>query len=192
MYEALKALIRRFEGWRSKPYLCPAGVATIAYGATAYPDGRKVTLADPPMSQEAGEALLDRDAAAYAREALRLSPILAADGDRLCAIADFVYNLGGARYRASTLKKRVDAGEWGEARRELQKWVYGGGRRLAGLVARRLAEGELLMRAALAQPAARNDTAPLTRAELADLLEGVKGSADPIGDLLAILRKRAA
>lgn len=199
MYEALKGLIRRFEGWRSKPYICPAGVPTIAYGATAYPDGRKVTMADPPMSKDEGERLLDHDAAAYARQALKLSPGLAGSEDRVSAIADFVYNLGAARYRASTLRKRVNEGAWGEAHRELQRWVFGGGRKLPGLVARRLAEGALLIRAAEAEKAAAsapkaaaNANTPLTRAELADLLEGVQGSADPIGDLLAILRTRAA
>ena len=51
-------LCRRFEGFRSKPYLCPAGVPTIGYGSTLYSDGRRVTLDDPPMDEPTARALL--------------------------------------------------------------------------------------------------------------------------------------
>jgi lysozyme len=56
--EIAASLCRQFEGFRSKPYLCPAGIATIGYGSTYYADKRKVTLEDPPMSQEEAHALL--------------------------------------------------------------------------------------------------------------------------------------
>ena len=36
--------IKGFEGFRNKPYLCSAGVPTIGYGTTLYPDGVKVSL----------------------------------------------------------------------------------------------------------------------------------------------------
>jgi GH24 family phage-related lysozyme (muramidase) len=49
--ELAAALCRRFEGFFSHPYLCPAGVPTIGYGATYYEDGRKVTLRDPPITE---------------------------------------------------------------------------------------------------------------------------------------------
>ncbi len=44
-------LCKRFEGFRSKPYLCPANVATIGYGSTYYANGTKVTLQDAHMSE---------------------------------------------------------------------------------------------------------------------------------------------
>src|SRR4051812_25698602 len=43
-------LITDFEAFRSYPYLCPAGVASIGYGTTRYPDGRRVSLSDPPCT----------------------------------------------------------------------------------------------------------------------------------------------
>lgn len=52
------ALCRRFEGCYLRPYLCPAGVPTIGYGATYYDDGRRVTLADAPIPRARAEALL--------------------------------------------------------------------------------------------------------------------------------------
>lgn len=46
------ALCRRFEGFYAAPYLCPAGVPTIGFGATYYEDGRRVTLRDPPINRQ--------------------------------------------------------------------------------------------------------------------------------------------
>jgi lysozyme len=68
------------------------------------------------------------------------SPILLQYPQTLGAIADFAYNLGVARYRSSTLKRRIDAKQWSDAKLELKKWVYGGGQKLPGLVRRRQAE----------------------------------------------------
>ena len=135
----LFALIRRFEGLRLRAYLCPAGVPTIGYGST----GPDIKLG---MTITAGEAemIMRNDAARFAAAVLKLSPSLAAYPDRLSAIADFCYNLGVSRYKASTLRRKVDAGDWEAAARELQKWVWGGGRKLPGLIARREAEASLL------------------------------------------------
>lgn len=87
---------------------------------------------------------MHQDAEVFMRAAGNLSPVLWFDEDKHSAIADFCFNLGTTRYKASTLKRRVDAGDWQGAAEELQKWVWGGGKKLPGLVARRAAEVELL------------------------------------------------
>ena len=138
--KALLALIRKFEGLRLKPYLCPAGVPTIGYGHT----GKDVTLSMAPISEPVAEALMHQDAEVFMRAAGNLSPVLWFDEDKHAAIADFCFNLGSSRYKASTLKRRIDVGDWEGARDELAKWVWGGGRKLPGLVARRAAEAGLL------------------------------------------------
>lgn len=138
--EALLALIRKFEGLHLKPYLCPAGVPTIGYGHT----GKDVTLSMAPISEPVAEALMHQDAEVFMRAAGNLSPVLWFDEDKHAAIADFCFNLGSSRYKASTLKRRVDSGDWDGACDELAKWVWGGGRKLPGLVARRAAEAGLL------------------------------------------------
>ena len=63
---------------------------------------------------------------------------------RLAAITSFTYNCGFGRYRISTLKKRVDAGDWSGAKEEIVKWNKAAGRVLAGLTRRRQAEAVLL------------------------------------------------
>jgi lysozyme len=64
--------------------------------------------------------------------------------ERLAAILDFCYNLGGGNLGASTLRKRINAGLWGDVPDELRKWTRGGGRVLQGLVLRREAEATLI------------------------------------------------
>jgi len=138
--EITASLCRKFEGWRSRPYLCPAGVWTIGYGATHYLDGRLVKPTDAPISRETGEALLMRQiTGTYLPGALALCPTADTEG-RQAALADFAFNLGLARLKGSTLRRRVLAGDWDGARAELMRWTRGGGRVLPGLVARRKAE----------------------------------------------------
>lgn len=141
--DIVAALCRRFEGWRSRPYVCPAGVPTIGYGATRYLDGRRVTMADAPISRETGERLLMRQiTSTYLPGALALCPTADTDG-RKAALADFAFNLGLTRLKGSTLRRRVLAGDWDGARTELMRWTRGGGKVLPGLVARRRAEVDL-------------------------------------------------
>lgn len=138
------ALCRRFEGFRSHPYLCPAGVPTIGYGATHYLDGRPVRMTDPPVSREAADRLLLLQIRQTYRPAvLRLCPGVT-DAGRLAALIDFTFNLGAGRLQPSTLRRRVNAGDWDAVPAELRKWVLGGGRVLPGLVTRREAEVGLL------------------------------------------------
>lgn len=137
-------LLERFEGLRLRPYICPAGVPTIGLGSTRYLDGRPVRLTDSPITREhayllAREQIL-RD---YLPAVLKLCPGVDTEA-RAAALVDFAYNLGSGNLKASTLRRRVNAGDWPAAQRELRKWVRGGGKVLPGLVLRREAEAALV------------------------------------------------
>jgi lysozyme len=143
--ELAASLCRQFEGYRSKPYLCPAGVPTIGYGSTYYFDGRKVTLNDSLISQEDANALLMVELKhTYLPGVLQNCPILATDEKKCNAIVDFVYNLGIGRLQTSTLKRKINALEWEAAKEQLMLWNKGGGKVLSGLTKRRVAECALL------------------------------------------------
>lgn len=138
-------LCRHFEGFRSKPYICPAGYPTIGYGTVYKPDGSKVTMDHPPISKaQADEWLMSELRGNYAAGVLAASPQLIAHPHVLAAMVDFAYNLGVGRYRASTLRKRVEARDWAGAAEQLRRWTRGGGVVLPGLVRRREAEIKLL------------------------------------------------
>lgn len=138
------ALARRFEGLYLTPYLCPAGVPTIGFGATFYEDGRRVQLSDPPITRARAEALLLwMVRTVYLPVVLKLCPGVDSAG-RLAALIDFAFNLGQGKLKASTLRRRVNAGDWDAVPGELRKWNRGGGRVLRGLVLRREAEVALV------------------------------------------------
>jgi lysozyme len=139
--ELAAALCRQFEGYKAKPYLCPANVATIGYGSTYYSDGRKVTLEDAPMDEPTARALLMFELEhTYLPGVLRNCPILATDVRKCNAIVDFCYNLGTGRLQTSTLKRKINAQDWEGAQEQLKLWNKGGGKVLAGLTKRRTAE----------------------------------------------------
>lgn len=133
-------LIKRFEGCKLMPYICPAGVWTCGWGSTGYN-----VIPGQKWTQEYADKRLEDDAIKFAIKTLSLCPVLVNESDKkLSAISDFTYNLGSGRLKASTLRKKINSREWESAARELRKWVYGGGRKLPGLILRREAEIKLL------------------------------------------------
>lgn len=143
--ELAAALCRQFEGFRAKPYLCPAGIPTIGYGSTYYADGRKVTLQDPPISEPDARTLLMAELHhTFLPGVLRQCPVLATHERKLNAIVDFAYNLGVGRLQTSTLRRKINAQDWEGAKAQLMLWTRGGGKVLPGLVKRRTAECALL------------------------------------------------
>ena len=137
------ALAQRFEGLYLSPYLCPAGVPTIGYGATYYEDGTRVTLLDAPITRERAIALLQwMVRTVYLPTVMRLCPGID-NPNRLAALIDFTFNLGGSALKNSTLRRKVNAGMWSAVPTELRKWVMAAGKRLRGLVIRREAEATL-------------------------------------------------
>ena len=138
--EIAVVLARGFEGLYLSPYLCPAGIPTIGLGATYYESGAPVTLHDPAITRARAEALLLwMIHTRYLPAVLKLCPGVNSP-ERLAAIIDFTFNLGSGRLKTSTLRKRINAGRWGDVPTELRKWTRGGGRVLRGLVRRREAE----------------------------------------------------
>lgn len=137
-------LIKGFEGFFSKPYLCPAGVPTIGYGSTFYEDGTKVKLTDPAITKERANALLAYEINKTCVPAvLRLCPVLIGHEKKFGAVVSFTYNLGTGRLQASTLRRKINAQDWDAAADEFLKWNKAGGRVLKGLDLRRRAEAAL-------------------------------------------------
>lgn len=140
-------LAKRFEGFhrtpkadpgRAHPYICPAGYWTIGYGHLCDSN-------HPPITESEAEVYLTRDLMAALNATLRYCPVLAIEPDaRLAVVVDFTFNLGAGRLQISTLRRRINQRDWKSATQELRRWVYGGGKKLPGLVARREAELALL------------------------------------------------
>jgi len=145
---AALTIIKRWEGLRLKPYLCPAGYWTVGYGHVLRDiNGRMLTAQSPrPTSTwttAQAEHHLARDAQTYTAAAARLCPPSATKPNQLAALTSFAYNLGAGNLRSSTLRRCILDGDDDEAARQFSRWVFAGDRKLPGLVARRADEAAL-------------------------------------------------
>ena len=140
-------LIKKYEGFSAKPYLCPAGVWTIGYGNTKYLNGVRVQKQDKPITAEEAERLLENTVIKeFLPKALELSPVLKLHPNKLAAVLSFCYNLGAGAYANSTLRKKINNQDYEAASKEFGKWVMASGKKLNGLIKRRAEEAELFMK----------------------------------------------
>lgn len=137
-------LIKQFEGFSKKPYLCPAGIPTIGYGSTRYANGLPIKLTDGAITEAQAAEIVMQTLGQYSDAVNRyvLAPITQNQFD---ALVDFAYNCGAQNLRTSSLLKRLNTGDITGAADEFRKWVNGGGKRLTGLVKRREAERALFL-----------------------------------------------
>ena len=136
-------LIKRFEGYSDRPYKCPAGISTIGYGNTYYPNGTKVKITDKAITKEYANEILAHTADEFAEDVLKLvkSKITV---NQLNALTSFAYNVGVANLAKSTLLKLVNINpNDGNIAKEFLKWNKAGGKVLNGLTNRRIAESAL-------------------------------------------------
>lgn len=109
-------LITEFEGFSSKPYLCPAGVLTIGYGHTAgVKDGQRIT-------EEGARQLLVSDLLKFQEEIAPHIKVPVSLG-QFSALMSFAYNLGVPALAGSTLLKKLNGGKEKEASEEFSRWV---------------------------------------------------------------------
>jgi len=136
------AIIKFYEGWSSEPYVCPAGYWTIGYGSIWGVDGKRITPDSDPISEAEGEVLLRRELA-HAETAIRALVRVPLNENQFSALCSWTYNLGSGRLKTSTLRQKLNRGDYDGAGQEFLKWCMAGGRKLPGLVRRRKAELEL-------------------------------------------------
>ena len=136
-------LIKSFEGFYSKPYLDPIGIPTIGYGATYYPNKKKVTMKDKPLTEKEASDLLKEMMTNYENDVKRLVK-RELNQNQFDALVSFTYNLGSTNLGKSTLLKKVNANPCDKTiKDEFLKWNKAGGKVLNGLTRRRNAEAEL-------------------------------------------------
>lgn len=125
-----------------KAYKCPAGVWTIGIGTTIYPTGKKVKEGDVITKEQAYQYL--RFDLAFTEKQVDSYAIDIINQNQFDALVSFAYNVGVGALKSSTLLKKLNINPKDPTiRDEFNKWVYGGGQKLPGLIARRKAEGDL-------------------------------------------------
>jgi len=145
--EAGIRLVKKFEGLHKvgndglvHSYRCPAGKWTIGYGATrGVRSGMRIT------TEEAEQRLLD-DMNEHAGPIHRYVEVPLSQ-NQFDALVSFVFNVGGANFKSSTLLKKLNRGLYHEVPEQLMRWnkarVEGNLTPLRGLTRRRSAEAAL-------------------------------------------------
>jgi lysozyme len=161
-------LMHKYEGFRSRPYLCPAHIWTIGYGHVLYqeqirlpvvrPEGK--TKADIPMirsefplkpednrvwTKTEIDELFRADVASFERGVLRLVPGAVGRQGSFDALVSFAFNAGLGNLQRSTIRMNANRGDWEGAAAAFRMWTKGGGKVLPGLVKRREAEIALFL-----------------------------------------------
>ena len=129
--EVLIEKLKEFEGFRRDAYRDAAGVLTIGYGHT----GKDVREGDR-MTTYGAEQLLLIDLKEHEAAVRRLN--VARTQGQFDALVSLAFNIGTGRLTRSALLKTIrSGGSKADITREFKRWVYGGGKRLPGLVKRR-------------------------------------------------------
>lgn len=137
-------LIKQFESFCAAPYLCSAGVPTIGYGTTVYPNGIKVKLSDQKITQQLAETFLQHHVNAIEKDVLSLVKVPLTQ-NQFDALVSFAYNVGLGAFQDSTLLKLLNAGDIDGASKQLERWNKAGGKVSNGLTRRRNAEKALFL-----------------------------------------------
>lgn len=132
-------LIKHFEGFSPTPYICIAGFKTIGFGHLIT---RNESFSE--ITEGKAENLLLVDVNNSEKSVLRLIRVPLED-NQFDALVDFCFNLGGGSLQSSTLRAKLNRGEYEEASEEFPKWCYARGRKLKGLFLRRMVEKALFL-----------------------------------------------
>ena len=99
--------LHKREGLRTKPYLDTRGIPTISLGVTYYPNGRKVTMQDKPLTIEEAERLGKVIADRFAAEVTTLIKSKV-NQNQFNALVSIAYNIGMNGFKASSFLKLVN------------------------------------------------------------------------------------
>jgi len=158
-------LMHKYEGFRSRPYLCPAHIWTIGYGHVLYQDQirlpvirvegkntpmiRKEMPLKPEDNRVWTKAEIDKlfrdDVGAFERGVLRLVPGVVGRQGSFDALVSISFNFGLGNLQRSTIRMKANRGDWEGAADAFRAWTKGGGKVLPGLVKRREAEIALFL-----------------------------------------------
>ena len=158
-------LMHRYEGFRSRPYLCPAHIWTIGYGHVLYQEqirlpvvrveGKETPMIrkEMPLKPEDNrvwtkteiDELFRADVGTFERGVLRLVPGVVGRQGAFDALVSISFNFGLGNLQRSTIRMKANRGDWEGAAEAFMVWTKGGGKVLPGLVRRREAERILFL-----------------------------------------------
>ena len=145
--------IKKDEGVRNRPYQCPALLWTVGVGHVIDPSHAKVKLADRKqlpipagwdrvLSAEEIDEILRKDLNRFESGVLRLIKVKLTQG-QFDGLVSFSFNVGLGNLQNSTLRMKLNRGDYEGAAEQFLVWTKAGGKVLKGLVIRRTHEKEM-------------------------------------------------
>ena len=143
--------IKRFEGFECGVYLDAAGLQTIGVGHLLTRDelssgkiwirGNFVRYLDG-LTDDQVDALLDQDLQKFIQtidEAVKVD----LNNNQRIALISLAFNIGLGAFMSSTLRRKLNRGDYASVPYELNRWIYSGGKIINGLRKRRIWEAEI-------------------------------------------------
>lgn len=148
-------MIRHHEGVRQVPYRCPALLWTVGVGHVLYPNQAKIPMSERNLipledrdnrtfSMEEVDNILKADLARFESGVKRLCPVELTQG-QFDALVSFSFNVGLGNLQRSSIRMKVNRGDFEGAAESFLDWTKAGGKVLRGLVNRRNDEKALFL-----------------------------------------------
>lgn len=140
--QTARCLIAHAEGLRLESYPDPGGVWTIGWGTTRI--NGKAVQPDMVITKEQADSYFNHDIAIVEKEVSKLVKVPLTD-NQFSSLVSFVYNIGSAQFRTSTLLRKLNQGDYDGAANEFGRWIYDNRKVLNGLITRREHERDLFL-----------------------------------------------
>ena len=124
-------IVKSFEGLSFRPYICAGGVNSVGCGILARSEGEADDFLVRDLESSEG----------WVRRLIKT----ALSENSFSALVSFTFNVGVGALQRSTLRMKLNRGEYQGTADEFPKWRIAGGRILAGLIRRRAAERTLYL-----------------------------------------------
>ena len=112
-------LIKKFEGFSDKEYICPAGKQTIGYGHGILPNENFAE----PMTRLEGELLLKKDLEPR-ESALNILVKVPINQNQFDALISLIYNIGVENFKQSTLLNFLNNKLFDKIPEQFRRWKY--------------------------------------------------------------------
>jgi lysozyme len=112
-------LIKKFEGFRDKEYICPAGKPTIGYGHVILPSEHFPSS----ITKEEAEILLKNDLVSREKSLNILIKVVITQ-NQFDALISLIYNIGIENFKQSTLLKFINDKLFDKIPDQFRRWKY--------------------------------------------------------------------
>ncbi|EJN4070720.1 lysozyme [Salmonella enterica] len=134
-------LIKEFEGLKLNAYRDSGGIWTVGYGYTGIVNGRKIN-SETVLTEDRATYYLIKELDSISVNINKLITVKL-NQHQYDAIMSFVYNIGINNFKHSTLLYYININEWSLAANEFIKWDKCKGKKIHGLMLRRIKEKRL-------------------------------------------------